>query len=87
MRTTAKTRDFPIIIIIIILRSREGFTFSDNKNRVNVCGSEKKGKGIFPIFLFSRNTQKKVEVKFKGAVSRNSAKSGYCKMLVKLKEI
>ena len=32
------------------------------------------------------NTQKKAEVQFKGAVSRNSAKSGYCKMLVELKE-
>ena len=83
MRTTAKTRDFPIIviIIIIILRSREGFTFSDNKNGVNVCGGEKKERNLSDISVFSEYAKKKAEVKFKSR-SRNRPRPGIQRSII-----
>ena len=83
MRTTAKTRDFPIIviIIIIILRSREGFTFSDNKNGVNVCGGEKKEKQSFRYSCFLGIRQKKAEVKLKSR-SRNRPRPGIQRSII-----
>ena len=46
---------------------------------------KKRKRNLSNISVFSENA-KMTEVKFKGAVSRNSAKSGYYKMPVKLKE-